>query len=206
LYDFTRAHPSIDLELTVALSSLLCEMLDAGQLDLAMAKRRLGDDRGQLVRRERLAWMGRETLPIEAEQPIPLVTYPPPSITRAMAIEALEKAQIPWRISCTCGGLIGLRSAALAGFGVMLQPASMVPAGLVELRSRLLPDPGEFEFVLIARAHTAPGPVQALSGAIMQSDYHLPPELLPCEPGPRGLAAVIQADSHTDVCTSLARG
>jgi DNA-binding transcriptional LysR family regulator len=51
LADFIRAHPLVDLALTVDLSATLYQMLDAGDLDLVLCKRRNGDDRGRLVKR-----------------------------------------------------------------------------------------------------------------------------------------------------------
>jgi len=173
LYDFVRQHPSVDLELTVALSGELYAILDAGQMDLVLAKRRLGDDRGELVRRERLIWIGRERGHIEPERPLSLVMYPPPSITRAMAIEALDRVGMAWRIVCTCGGLAGLRAAAMAGFGLMVQPESMIPAGLVEIRSHCLPQLGEIEFVVAGGARTLQGPAAELAKVILNSDYRL---------------------------------
>ena len=54
LRDFTRIHRAVDLELRVDLSGTLFQTLEAGELDLVLAKRRPGEDRGRLVRRERL--------------------------------------------------------------------------------------------------------------------------------------------------------
>lgn len=173
LRDFVRHHPSVDMELTVALSGILYELLDAGQLDLVLAKRRLGDDRGQLVRRDKLVWIGRDPIHIDPDRPVPLVMFPPPSITRAMAIEALEQAGQSWRIVCTCGGLAGLRAGALAGFGLMVQPQSMVPAGLVEIRSHHLPNLGEIEFVVVGGARTIKGPAAELANVILHNDDRL---------------------------------
>lgn len=173
LQDFVRKHPSVDLELTVALSGALYEMLDAGQLDLVLAKRRLGDDRGQLVRREKLVWIGREPIRLDMDRPLPLVMFPPPSITRAMAIEAVDQAGLSWRIVCTCGGLAGLRAAAMAGFGLMVQPQSMIPSGLTEIRSHHLPGLGEIEFVVVGGQRTIKGPAAELAKLILQSDYRL---------------------------------
>ncbi|MTJ83100.1 MAG: LysR family transcriptional regulator [Telmatospirillum sp.] len=173
LRDFVNRHPSVDMELTVALSGVLYELLDAGQLDLVLAKRRLGDDRGELVRRARLVWIGREPVRIAPGRPVPLVMFPPPSITRAMAIEALERAGLGWRIVCTCGGLAGLRAGALAGFGLMVQPQSMIPPGLVEIRSHHLPGPGEIEFVLVGGARVLRGAAAELASVIRNSDDRL---------------------------------
>src|ERR1700681_2317588 len=54
LAEVVRVHPLADLPLTVDLSAMLYQMLDAGDLDLALCKRRGGDDRGRLVWRDRL--------------------------------------------------------------------------------------------------------------------------------------------------------
>src|SRR6202020_2598971 len=58
LRDFVRLHPLVDLELTVDLSATLYQMLDGGGLDVVLCKRRAADDRGRLVWRDRLAWIG----------------------------------------------------------------------------------------------------------------------------------------------------
>ncbi|HET6306736.1 MAG TPA: LysR family transcriptional regulator, partial [Rhodopila sp.] len=49
LREFVREHALVDLELRVGVSATLYELLDGGQLDLVLAKRRAGDERGQLV-------------------------------------------------------------------------------------------------------------------------------------------------------------
>jgi len=116
LREFVRQHALVDLELKVGVSARLYEYLDAGELDLMLVKRRAGDDRGQLVWRDRLAWVGAPGTQVEA--PIPLILYNAPSITRAVALEAVERAGLTWRIACTSGSLSGLRAACLAGLGV----------------------------------------------------------------------------------------
>lgn len=70
-----------------------------GSFDLVLAKRRAGDDRGRLVRRDRLAWAGAPGTQIGAL--VPLIRYNPPSIARTVALEALERAGLPWRIAYT---------------------------------------------------------------------------------------------------------
>ncbi len=108
LEDFVRSHPSVDLELTVALSGVLYEMQDAGAIDLVLAKRRLGDEHGKLVYREPLVWLARDPEHVLASGPLPLIAFPPPSVTRAIALEALGRHGVAWRIVCTCGSLSGL--------------------------------------------------------------------------------------------------
>ncbi|KQV14185.1 LysR family transcriptional regulator [Rhizobium sp. Root1203] len=167
LEDFVRSHPSVDLELTVALSGTLYEMQDSGEIDLVLAKRRLGDARGRLVYREPLVWLARDPDHILSGGPLPLIAFPPPSVTRSIALEALGRHQIAWRIVCTCGSLSGLTAAARAGMGVLVQPRSMAPSGLREIGKGKLPVLEDVEFVLVPRKGADQALVSALSEDIL---------------------------------------
>src|SRR5580704_1607392 len=168
LADFVRQHPLVDLALTVKMSATLYQMLDAGELDLALCKRRAGDERGRLVWRDRLAWIGTEATRIDPAQPLPLILYTPPSITRTAALETLERAGRPWRIVCSSGSLSGLRAAALAGLGVTVHAHGLMPEGLSEMPAAYrLPDLGDVEFVVLGSARHERGPAAALSDAIL---------------------------------------
>jgi DNA-binding transcriptional LysR family regulator len=174
LREFTRVHFEVDLELTVGLSGALVQGLDAGELDLVLAKRRPGEDRGRLVRREKLVWVGNDLGLVEPERPLPLILYPPPSISRAIALEALERAGRSWRIVCTSSSLSGLNAAALAGLGVTVQAYGFAPAGLIPLSpSPALPELGHIEFVLAGPVRGLRGPAEALATAILDNAYRL---------------------------------
>ncbi|MGI5515901.1 LysR substrate-binding domain-containing protein [Streptomyces sp. CA-106131] len=167
---FRYDHPEVDLELTVELSGTLHEQLAAGRLDLVLAKRRPQDPRGELIRHDRLVWIGAERLRLDPDRPVPLIVYPPPGITRARALAALEEQGRAWRIVCTSGSLNGLIAAARAGLGVMAHSRGLVPPGLVRVPERAgLPDLGEVDFVLVHGER--PGPArhaaEALSSAIL---------------------------------------
>ncbi|HEX3790016.1 MAG TPA: LysR substrate-binding domain-containing protein [Pseudonocardiaceae bacterium] len=165
---FRRTHPLVDLELTVELSGRLHERLRAGDLDLVLAKRRPGEAHGELVWREKLVWIGAPDTRPEPGAPVPLIVYPPPSITRVQALDALRGQGRAWRIACTSASLNGLRAAALAGLGLTVFARSLIPAGLVEVAPEFgLPDPGEVEFVLMSRGSSLSGPAAALAGAIV---------------------------------------
>ncbi|MFH9070771.1 LysR substrate-binding domain-containing protein [Streptomyces alboflavus] len=149
LESFRRGHPEVDLELTVELSGTLHERLDAGKLDLVLAKRRPEDPRGELVWHDDLVWIGAPRLRLDPDLPVPLIVYPPPGITRALAMEALEQSGRPWRVACTSGSLNGLVAAARAGLGVMAHSRGLIPPGLARLPDRAgLPELGSVDFVL----------------------------------------------------------
>jgi DNA-binding transcriptional LysR family regulator len=167
---FRHDHPEVDLELTVELSGTLHEQLAAGTLDLVLAKRRAEDPRGRLVWHDRLVWIGAERLRLDPDRPVPLIVYPPPGITRAMALEALQREGRAWRIACTSGSLNGLVAAARAGLGVMAHSRGLIPPGLVRVPDRAgLPELGKVDFVLLTnpRRESARAPAEALAGAVL---------------------------------------
>jgi DNA-binding transcriptional LysR family regulator len=174
LRDFVRRHALVDLELTVGLSATLYERMDAGELDLVLAKRRAGDARGRLVWRDRLAWIGAPGTRPDPAKPVPLILYTPPSLTRSIALEALERVGRPWRIVCTSGSLSGLRAAALAGLGITLHAQGLMPDGLMELPSAArLPAPGDVEFVVQTARPAVRGPAAELAQAILTNGDRL---------------------------------
>ncbi|GAA3388608.1 LysR substrate-binding domain-containing protein [Streptomyces roseoviridis] len=170
---FRREHPEVDLELTVELSGTLQARLEAGRLDLILAKRRgdqaeLGGE--ELVWQDVLVWIGAPRLRLDPDRPVPLIVYPPPGITRARALEALQAQGRAWRIACTSSSLSANVAAARAGLGVMAHTRGLVPPGLVELPARTgLPELGAVDFVLRKgrRRGTAQEAVDALAAAIL---------------------------------------
>ncbi|MEV6957862.1 LysR substrate-binding domain-containing protein [Streptomyces sp. NPDC051207] len=170
LEGFRHDHPEVDLELTVELSGTLHERLAAGKLDLVLAKRRSEDPRGEPVWRDRLVWIGAERLRLDLDRPVPLIVYPPPGITRALALEALQRQGRPWRVACTSGSLNGLVAAARAGLGVMAHARRLIPPGLVRVPERAgLPELGRVDFVLVhgRRSTTAQDAADALAARIL---------------------------------------
>jgi DNA-binding transcriptional LysR family regulator len=103
-----------------------------------------------LVWRDRLVWIGAERLRLDPDRPLPLIVFPPPGLTRARALDVLERHGRSWRIVCTSGSLNGLVAAARAGLGVMAHTHGLIPPGLVPVPERAgLPDLGPVDFVLL---------------------------------------------------------
>lgn len=176
LESFRREHPEVDLELTVELSGTLNTRLEAGRLDLILAKRRAEERGGELVWRDALIWIGAPRLRLDPDRPVPLIVFPPPGITRARALEALEAQGRAWRIACTSSSLSANIAAARAGLGVMAHTRGLVPPGLTRVPARAgLPDLGDVDFVL--RTGRRPGSAQeaadALAAAILAGGVRL---------------------------------
>ncbi|MDQ0939667.1 LysR substrate-binding domain-containing protein [Streptomyces sp. V1I1] len=176
LESFRRDHPEVDLELTVELSGTLHEQLAAGRLDLVLAKRRAGESPGELVWRDRMIWIAADGVRIDPDRPVPLILFPPPAVTRARALDVLERHGRPWRIACTSGSLSGLVAAARAGLGVMAHTRGLVPPGLVPVPDRAgLPELGTVDFVLLhgRRRNAAQEAADALAAAVLASGDRL---------------------------------
>ncbi len=172
LRNFRQLYPRIDLELTVAQSVNLHRRIESGHLDLAFVKNAAGplDPRGRLVRRDRLLWAGLPETRVEPDRPVPLVVYQSPSVSRSMAVQALEEVGRPHRITCTVRGVNGVLAAVRAGLGIAVIARSLFPSDFVERPdSDGLPPLGQLDLVLLRSARAASEPAQALTETILAS-------------------------------------
>lgn len=166
---FRQLHPSVQLELTVGQTSMLRRRLDANQLDLVFVKEAPGTTTGTLVRRDPLVWIGAPGTRINPDEPIPLVAYSAPSLSRLTATRVLAEADRSWRITCKVLEVNGVLAAVRAGIGVAPFPASLVPADLVVLPPGPdLPALGDVDITLLANPLSERGPIEALSTAIIR--------------------------------------
>lgn len=150
LMRFREIRPEVEIELTVAISGYLYQRYDAGDIDVIFVKRKPGDKRGRVAWREQTVWIARNGFHLAKGEAVPLVVYQPPSITRSLAIEALEIERMPWRIACSSSGFTGLRAALEAGLGIAPHSKRLLPTGLSEVdRSAGLPELPEIEFVAL---------------------------------------------------------
>jgi DNA-binding transcriptional LysR family regulator len=171
LRDFRRENPLVDFDLTVDQSGLLHQRLDSGRLDVFIGKRPSGEQRGQLVKRDRLVWVGTPSTRIDLTKPLPLVVYAAPSISRTEIRRALNRAGLPFRSACVCRGVNGLIGAVAAGIGISALAASLVPAQLSALApGHRLPELGTIDLVLLTNPRTAQRPaVRALISTVLTS-------------------------------------
>jgi DNA-binding transcriptional LysR family regulator len=168
LRHFRQQHPQINLELTVDQSGALHRRLQAGHLDLIFIKQNPGTTDGTVVATDELVWMGQEKTVIEPGQPVPLIAYQGPSISRQITIDALESAGRTWRITCNTREVNGVLAAVRAGIGVAVFPRSLIPTDLIKVTNRFeLPELGFVDFTLLSNPTAAREPVEALTTAIL---------------------------------------
>ncbi|WP_432491279.1 LysR family transcriptional regulator [Kineococcus gypseus] len=178
LREFRTENPRVDLELTVDQSGTLHRRLENDRLDIFIGKRPRGSGEGQLVKRERLVWVGTPSTRLDLSQPVPLAVYPSPSLSGAAMHEALERAGLGYRSACVCRGVNGLIAAVSAGIGVSCLAGSLVPVQLSALGPQhRLPELGWIDLVLLTNPRTRERPAsRALAAAVLSS-------------GPGGLSA-----------------
>jgi DNA-binding transcriptional LysR family regulator len=171
LRDFRRDNPLVDFDLHVDQSGLLHQRLEEYKLDVFIGKRPSGEQRGQLVKRERLVWVGNPWTKVDLSRPLPLVVYRAPSISRTEIRRALNRARLPFRSACVCSGVNGLIAAVAAGIGISALAASLVPTQLGTLGpTHRLPELGTIDLVLLTNPRTAQRPaVRALISTVLAS-------------------------------------
>ncbi|WP_313545954.1 LysR substrate-binding domain-containing protein [Leifsonia aquatica] len=168
LRHFRQQHPQINLELTVDQSGPLHRRLKAGQLDLIFIKQNPGTTEGTVVATDELVWMGQEKTVFDPDQPLPLIAYQGTSLSRQVAIDALEEAGRTWRITCNTREVNGVLAAVRAGIGVAVFPRSLIPTDLVKVTNRFaLPELGHVDFTLLSNPAAASEPIEALTTAIL---------------------------------------
>lgn len=166
---FRQLHPSIQLELTVGQTSMLRRRLDANQLDLVFVKEAPGTTTGTLVRRDPLVWIAIPGTRLQPDQPIPLVAYSAPSLSRLTATRVLAEAGRSWRITCKVLEVNGVLAAVRAGLGIAPFPGSLVPTDLHVLPAgEHLPALGDVDITLLANPLSEHAPIEALTTAILR--------------------------------------
>ncbi len=168
LREFRQLYPQINLELTVSQSDQLHRRLKAGALDLVFVKWVSGAQEGEVVKKDTFDWVGLEQTVLEPGTPVPVIVYPAPSLSRKLALDALEDAGRTWRVTCTTKQISGILAALRAGIGIAVMPTSLVPEDLKVITRRFdLPPVGDVDFTLIRNPLANTEVVDALTQAIM---------------------------------------
>ena len=164
LRDFAASHAGIELEIAVAPAAALQAAFANDDLDLAIGERWPGEGGGEPLWREELAFVQRQAddaLPPVLPPVLPLVLPPAPSLTRTLALAALERAGHPWRIACTSHARDGAQAAVAAGIGIGVMPDGPLPPGLAFVEGELpVPEPLD---VVVRRHRGASGTAELLA-------------------------------------------
>lgn len=179
---FVKAHPRLELELTVGVSEALRAKLDEGKLDLVLLKRLVGETHGELMWNDPLVWAAARDFRLDPARPVPLVMLAPPALTRSIALAAMEERGCDWRLLCSSDSQSGVHAAVHAGLGIAPHARSLLPTGLVEFEHKRLPPLGTTEFVILSRKGASGGSIKAVS-AMLSDDRILRRDATEADPG-----------------------
>jgi len=149
LEKFRRTNPHTEVSVHCAPSRRLMLDLDARKIDLALVTAMPGIRSGEFVRKEQLVWVCGDNSTVYKDNPIPLALLPPGNIFRDAALQALDRAEIPWRLAYISESIGGLQAAVFAGLAVSIFASSALVSGLrVVGKKELLPELPEVDLIL----------------------------------------------------------
>lgn len=131
---FVQAYPRVNLEVRIARNAELLALVESADLDLALTwdtghmspyATRLGETP--------MHWIGARDTPLLTaldDSPLPLILFDAPCLLRSAATQALDAAQIPWRIALTSPSVGGIWAAVAAGLGLTLRTRIGLPSHL----------------------------------------------------------------------------
>jgi DNA-binding transcriptional LysR family regulator len=172
----------------------------SGRLDLALA----WSDGARTSHCERVGeapmrWVGpagsREIRQAASGEPLPLASLEAPCLFRTAATNALDRANMPWRVAFVSPSLGGLWAATAAGLGLTIRTPIGVPASVRALA------PGEAGLpalpslgLVLHRAEADPGPATArLAAIILQALRDAMPEYCKVAGNGANVAALVDA-------------
>lgn len=126
---FSKAYPDITLDIVSDISVNLRHDFKKGAFDLVMSMDQdpsscfLNEDFIQ----ENLTWISSPDFTLKSGEKVPLIVYPQGCIYRKSITEALDKANIPWRVLYCSSSLLGIHSAISAGLGISAMATNTVP-------------------------------------------------------------------------------
>ena len=130
---FSRAHPSVLIEVRVDRANKLVERIAEGGLDLALMWGNPPVANTVTVQRLPMVWIGLKGYAVPRGDTVPLALFESPCVFRQPGVEALERTHRPWRLAFTSPSLSGLWAAAAAGLGVTVRTPLGLPSPLAVL-------------------------------------------------------------------------
>lgn len=131
LCQFSRAFPSVRLDVHVSTYLDLSTMIAADELDLAVVLSTAGGENGGIpLRRADFAWIAADNFLLSEGASLPLAFHPPNCINRLVGVAALDATSIDWHIAFTSPSEQGLRAAVRSGLAVAVLMRSDLEPGL----------------------------------------------------------------------------
>lgn len=150
-----RSHPAVQVEVVTGRSANLLARQGKDALDLVLVtvgERDTPPDGGEIVHSEPLVWVGLEAGIACNRSPLPLAVARHGCAWRAMALAALDRDDIDYRVAYMSEHCAGQEAVLTADLAVAPFPASLVHRPLQELDADSgFPPLGEYRIALVRR-------------------------------------------------------
>ncbi|SCK05495.1 LysR family transcriptional regulator [Vogesella sp. LIG4] len=158
LRTFSSRYPGVEITLVCEQSTVLIPRVERGELDLALVSRDQ-PQRGELLFREALLWVGAEEHEAWRREPLPIAVHELGSRARSEVLAAIDAQQRAYRIVYYSPNVAGQLAAAYSGMAVAVLTRCSLPPDLKVLDARHgLPPLPELEVALIRSAASARAP------------------------------------------------
>ena len=117
LADFTQTNPGVEVLATSGCTAGFPEAIHRGRLDIAVCS---GPENvpGEAFLEQRPVWVASETMRPHPSEPVPLAVINHGCWLGELPKTALEKQGRPYNIAFECSGIMSLKAAIRAGFGI----------------------------------------------------------------------------------------
>ena len=134
---FASSHPKIVVELRVDRNSALEQAVARRDIDIALVFGSMLPADASRIGTVPMAWIAARDFAWTAPASLPLLVLEQPCMFRTAALQALDNVGTPWRVAVTSPSLGGLWATALAGMGVTVRSAVVLPDSLCDVGARL---------------------------------------------------------------------
>jgi DNA-binding transcriptional LysR family regulator len=147
LKDLAIRYPGVRFEVEVEGGLRGLSELEKREVDVVLTIGLQDHPSAHTLQRANICWIASPELADRIGRPVPLVVFNQPCRFKQRALEALDRAGIPWEIVFRSPSLTGLWAAARANIGVTVRSSYWVPSGLKLLNPKKmgLPDLGDTE-------------------------------------------------------------
>jgi len=135
LAGFIANYPLIDVEMETGLTSSMTDRLGK-TYNIVIAMHPEGHSEGELLRREQAVWAASAEHRVEELDPLPVALYPQGCLFRSWAMQALDKANRPWRLAFVSHSLSAVEAIAALGLAVTVVKSGTFPSKLRRLSQR----------------------------------------------------------------------
>lgn len=132
--NFVRMHPNVKLEMTVADSATLHDMLHENEINLAIALVSPSQPEPDGVVEEALHWVASDACPLT--DPLPLILFPDPCPFREIVFSSLAQAGWQWYERITTASVAAAQVAVSSGVGACCLPSGALLEGFKILKEQ----------------------------------------------------------------------